>query len=165
MCRSLLHKWGRKCEAQRKKHPWYCDGNFVLQERPSRVGGKQEDFSWMPRKTESEDPMVILHEMKLVEKVLLTDTVDDHDTLTVSPSLLEDPTQFYTIGQQLAGGNFLKTPYTINVKPRYGEKKQGGVFTTHTPPWLNVKTMQSVAKLILFYLERALWFQFEAHCL
>ena len=48
---------------------------------------------------------------------------------------------------------------------RYGEKKQVGIFTTHTPPWLNVKSLNSLAKLILYYLERALWFQFESHCL
>jgi hypothetical protein len=102
--------------------------------------------------------------MKLLDKIIFTDTVEDDDTISICPSILQDPKVFYTIGEQLAGSNFLKTPYTVNLKMRYGEKKVG-MFSTHTPPWLNVKQLNSLAKLVLFYLERALWFQYESHCL
>jgi hypothetical protein len=65
----------------------------------------------MERHTDNEDPMIVLHEMKLMEKIIFTDTVDDHDTLSISPSLVEDSNSFINIGQQIVGNNFLKTPY------------------------------------------------------
>ena len=70
----------------------------MLKEKNYGVGGDHDAFTWTARQTEKEDPFVIIQEMKLMEKVLFTDTVEDHDTLTVCASLLEDPASFYIIG-------------------------------------------------------------------
>jgi hypothetical protein len=88
MCKNLLHKWMRRPESERKRFPWYCDGLFVLKDKNYGVGGNHDDYTWTARQTEHEDPFVVIQEMKLMEKVILTDTVDDNDTLSICSSLL-----------------------------------------------------------------------------
>ena len=85
MCQNLLTKWKQKPERTRKKFPWFCDGMFVLTTRQ-----KTEMFTWHDRHTDEEDPMVVLHEMKLMDNIIFTDTIEDHDTISINPKLVED---------------------------------------------------------------------------
>jgi len=110
----------------------------------------------MQRSVHEHDKMKVLFEMKLFEHLRITDTVEQHDTLTVAQSFVQDPQLFYKIGLELMGSNFLKIPYDTTW--------EDDCLHTVYPPYFNPKRLFPLAYLILFVFERALWFQHEAHC-
>lgn len=66
-----------------------------------------------------------------MDYILLTDTFEKNDTLTVSNSLVNDPSKFFELLSKVAGSNFLKIPYEyltlLNLKyiiELYGIRKE-----------------------------------------
>lgn len=110
----------------------------------------------MSRTINEADKPKVLHEMKLFEALRFTDTVEQHDTLTIAESFVQDPETFYKVGLDFFGHNFLKMPFET--------VQEGEDFTTHCPTYFNPKRLFPLAYYILFIFERALWFQHEAHC-
>ena len=49
--------------------------------------------------------------MSLIESLRITDTFENHDTLTIVSNFVKDPKKFYDIGKTLVGSNFLRMPF------------------------------------------------------
>jgi hypothetical protein len=98
-------------------------------------------------------PEVMLAEQELLRSVLISDAETMHDTLTFQDSLFSDPAKFYALGEMIAGSNFLKTPHKI--KPPSIENL--GMLESESPPWMEMQQANSLAKWILYFIERALF--------
>jgi len=95
-----------------------------------------------------------------LDYIRLTDTFEMHDTITVCSDLLENPKKFYELAEQIVGQLFLKTPHEIKYLdvdatflPHCFECKQ--------PPWLVMSEPNSLVTWILYYIERAIFIQFQ----
>jgi hypothetical protein len=110
----------------------------------------------MQRQIHDKDRGKVLWEMRLFENIRFTDTVEQHDTLTIAPAFVQDPGTFYNTGLEFFGSNFLKLPIeTVH---------ENDEFTTHCPAYFKPKQLFPLAYFVMFILERSLWFQYEAHC-
>lgn len=97
-------------------------------------------------------------ELEFLQYVRITDSLQMHDTLTVVKKLVEDPHYFYRLGEQMVNKNFLKAPHEVRWLKDDGNSLFE--FETRAPMWLNMSEPNSLAKWILYFLERAVFLQF-----
>jgi hypothetical protein len=105
-------------------------------------------------------PEVIMAEQELLEYIRITDTNEMHDTLTVKEELIQDPKKFYALAKKIVGENFLKAPHE-NTWLFKDDQRESAEFETASPLWFDMHNANSIASWILFYLERALYLQWQ----
>ena len=102
-------------------------------------------------------PEVIEAELEFMDLIRITDTLEMHDTLTVSDVLIEDPQKFFTLAERIVGSNYLKSP--IEILWMEDEDRDQHEFETQQPVWMDMSESNSLAAWILYYLERAIFMQ------
>lgn len=104
-------------------------------------------------------PEVIMAELELLKYIRITDTHEMHDTLTVKEDLVLDPSKFYALAKKIVGENFLKAPHENTWLQ--ADDRENAEFETAAPLWFDMHNANSIASWILFYLERALYMQWQ----
>ena len=86
----------------------------------------------------------------------MTETFEPLDTLTVDADLVADGEKFFDVCEAAVGTNFMRVPFTFN-------RREGSKFESNFPTWFNPLKPTTMAEWLLFFIERAIWFQFKAN--
>ena len=95
-----------------------------------------------------------------------TDTYELHDTLTMHEDLFSDPHRFYELAEVIVGKLYLKVPHDVRWRGEGEDPAPFGLgnhqyFESVAPGWFEMHNPNSLAGWILYYIERALFIQWQ----
>lgn len=80
-----------------------------------------------------------------------------HDTLTVKDELMKEPAKFYQLAEKIVGSNFLIGRHQVEWL------EEESKFESKAPLWLEMDQPHSLAAWLLYYIERALYIQYDTN--
>jgi|TARA_B110000305_G_C19012047_1_gene435376 hypothetical protein len=102
-------------------------------------------------------PEVLAAEENLLSHIRFTDTLEQHDTLTISQELMENPARFYQVAETIVGSNYLKAPHEVE----WIQEANNSYFESVAPLWMDMHNPHSLASWVLYFIERSLFIQYQ----
>lgn len=132
--------------------------HFDLGQKPQwdwSSAGKENGPDFRTGQPSSDSQEQAAAEIELLQQVKFTQTNEELDTLMVSEQLVADPQHFVQLSFQITqASSFLK------IAPEFVYHEHGKIESS-LPPWFQPNKYNSMAKWLIMFIERAIWFNYN----